>query len=415
MRRSRLGLGVFGVCAVMLIAGAPPASAATETPVDCGAGADLQAAINAAPKGATLDISGTCVGTFEVDKRLVLKGVSNAVLDAQGQGTTLIVDRGRVRVKNMTITGGRDAVYPVGGILNVGNLTLNHVTVTGNQAYYDGGIESNYGRLILNHSLVALNQARGSAVFAQESALTVEKSTVDANTGTGIVLQGPNTSLTLVASTVSNNTSDGPGGIENQGSATIIRSTIADNTSRESPPTNVQPSAGGIQNDGTISILESTIVQNIGDHDPGGLLDTTGRTTITATIIGINRAATGIQWDCAGTITSNGYNLVSTDRDPSTYPGHPCSLETASAPTDILGPLNSDFPVLNPVLLALGNYGGPTQTVKPAADSPAVDAIPVGALTADGTTQLCPASGSVDQRGTRRPKGSACDIGSVER
>lgn len=401
------------VMAVFMLGSSVPALGATETQVDCGSGADLQAAIDAAAPGDVLDISGTCVGTFEIAKRLVVQGVSNAVLDAQGRGTTLSVDKGRVHVKNLTITGGRPVENFVAGILNSGNLTLNHVTVTGNLAPSSalGAIENIFGSLLLVRSTVAGNEGGVGGLYTSCAAATVRKSTIGPNTGTGIsntdggCLTGD---LTVVDSTVSNNTSDAAAGIENTGSATISRSTIANNTSRNSPSTNVHPSAGGIQNDGTISILESTIAFNVGDHDPGGLLDTTGRTTIAATIIGVNRAGNGSNWDCAGSITSNGYNLISTPRDPPTYPGQACSLETASAPTDILGPLN-------PVLLALGNYGGPTQTVKPGATSPAIDAIPVDALTADGTTALCPASGSTDQRGRPRPNGPACDIGSVER
>jgi hypothetical protein len=400
--------------ALVMLGGAGPALGATETPVDCGSGADLQAAIDAAAPGDVLDISGTCVGTFQIAKGLVLQGVSNAVLDAHAQGTTLTVDKGRVRVKNLTITGGRPLENIVGGILNSGNLTLNHVTVTGNLApTWDtniGAIENVGGPLLLVRSTVAGNEGAIGGIYNQCATATVRKSTIGPNTGSGIVNVDVclNEVLTVVDSTISNNTSDGAAGIENQASATIFRSTIANNTSRNSPSNNVHPSPGGIQNDGTISIVESTIAFNVGDHDPGGLLDTTGRTTIAATILGVNRAGNGLAWDCAGSITSNGYNLVSTPRDPSTFPGQPCSLETASAPTDILGPLN-------PVLFVLGDYGGPTQTVKPGAKSPAVDAIPVDALTTDGTTALCPASGSTDQRGRPRPNGPACDIGSVER
>lgn len=115
--------------------------------MDCGAGDDLQAAITAAPSGAILDVSGTCAGVFTVGKHLTLRGRPSATLDAQGVGTTLTITRGGVRVSWMTITGGKDVRDNTrGGILSDGNLTLNHVTVTGNQARAVGGIQTGLGR-----------------------------------------------------------------------------------------------------------------------------------------------------------------------------------------------------------------------------------------------------------------------------
>jgi hypothetical protein len=51
----------------------------------------------------------------------------------------------------------------------------------------------------------------------------------------------------------------------------------------------------------------------------------------------------------------------------------------------------------------------------PNTTSPAVNKVPVGATSSDGTLALCPLSGTTDQRGIARPQGSACEIGSVER
>lgn len=63
------------------------------------------------------------------------------------------------------------------------------------------------------------------------------------------------------------------------------------------------------------------------------------------------------------------------------------------------GDLHSD-----PKLSSLGDHGGPTPTMLPAAGSPAIDAA--------GTGPPCTA---FDQRGVSRPKGAACDLGAVER
>ena len=57
----------------------------------------------------------------------------------------------------------------------------------------------------------------------------------------------------------------------------------------------------------------------------------------------------------------------------------------------------------DPMLGALANNGGPTQTLLPLAGSPLLDAIPPAACGAN-----------VDQRGVTRPQGTGCDIGAVE-
>jgi len=80
-------------------------------------------------------------------------------------------------------------------------------------------------------------------------------------------------------------------------------------------------------------------------------------------------------------------------------------------PTDVLG---GDGTSMDPDLKVLGNYGGPTETMPPEGRSPAMNAIPVDALSADGTIALCPASGTTDQRGRQRPQGPGCEIGAVE-
>jgi hypothetical protein len=88
--------------------------------------------------------------------------------------------------------------------------------------------------------------------------------------------------------------------------------------------------------------------------------------------------------NCAGSssppaITDGGHNLSFPD---TTCPG-----------------INAD-----PEFLTFNDYGGPTETLGLAAGSPAIDQVPV-------TGAGCPAT---DQRGVKRPQGSACDIGAFE-
>jgi hypothetical protein len=114
-------------------------------------------------------------------------------------------------------------------------------------------------------------------------------------------------------------------------------------------------------------------------------------------------------WDCAGPLISNCCNLIGTTDQSSIYPSHPCSY-TADA-TDQAG---GQAPI-KPRLLPLAAHGGPTQAMPPRATSPAVDAIPLGALALDGNHATVSGFGSTDQRGRPRPDGPACDVGSVEK
>src|SRR5207244_1623464 len=84
--------------------------------------------------------------------------------------------------------------------------------------------------------------------------------------------------------------------------------------------------------------------------------------------------------NCAGGVTSAGHNLESANT---------CGLKKPG-----------DMKNRNPKLGTLASNGGPTRTLALRRGSPAIDA-----------ALKCPAT---DQRGVRRPRGRACDIGSFE-
>jgi fibronectin-binding autotransporter adhesin len=398
-RRLVRWLAGLGLLSSAFLAGGSTGFAATETSVDCGAGADLQGAIDVAPKGAILDISGTCHGTFSVGKRLVLRGVSSAVLYGSSSGSpTVTVTASSVRMSRLVVTNGAAPGY---GVRNSGTLVLSHVTVIQNG---DGGIV-NSGTLTLERSAVTSNGVDDGFEFGlgNSGTATITQSTISGNSGTGI---GNGGTLRLVASTVSTNRSAlDPGGITNGGTMMITRSTIVGNSDQNGDGSS---GTGGIVNHihGTLTITASTIAGNNGDDGAGGLYnEDTATVTVAATIIADN-AISGHAWDCTGTIGSGGYNLIGSKVH---WFGPDCDVDAQA--TDQIGGATPIDALLKP----LGSYGGPTQTMKPLASSPAVDAIPIGALATDGTTQLCPASGSTDQRSRPRPDGPACDIGSVER
>ena len=100
------------------------------------------------------------------------------------------------------------------------------------------------------------------------------------------------------------------------------------------------------------------------------------------TILASNTATTASD-DCAGGMTSLGYNIAS----------------DASCALGGTGDLNSTNPLIGP----LANNGGPTQTHALLSGSPAIDLVPLSSRTV-----------STDQRGIARPQGAACDSGAYE-
>jgi CSLREA domain-containing protein len=105
----------------------------------------------------------------------------------------------------------------------------------------------------------------------------------------------------------------------------------------------------------------------------------------------------GSQSDCGITIvagSSRGGNCSGSSPSAITDAGQNLSFPDTTCPG-----INGD-----PKLLGLKNYGGPTNTLALASGSPAIDQVPA-------TGAGCPPT---DQRGVKRPQGSACDIVAFE-
>jgi hypothetical protein len=189
---------------------------------------DLQSAVNAAHRGATLLVTGTCTGTTTIAKHLTLKGerrgaTSAPTLDGAGaSGSVLTIDAGvHVSVDSLTITGGNTSGQGGGISVNPGaTVVLNHSTISGNAAGFGGGIASDYGRVILNHSRITANSATvdgGGADIYPGGALIVRRaSRIDDNradlNGGGIANFDSGTVMLKGGSTISGNAVAGSGG-----------------------------------------------------------------------------------------------------------------------------------------------------------------------------------------------------------
>jgi hypothetical protein len=200
-----------------------------------------------------------------------------------------------------------------GGIRNLGNLTLNRVTVSGNSAENNGGGISNApgAVMVINDSTISGNEIRG---------------------GSAPVVGG---------------------GINNEGSLTIRNSTISGNTSSND--------GGGIANGGTLNLDSVTVTANSalgaaeGAEGAGVLLEGFGTFTVRNTILAGNSGAE----DCRNlfsSITDDGHNLVQTQSGCGFVDGVNGNIVGQAA---VLGPLR--------------NNGGPTRTHALLAGSPAID------------------------------------------
>jgi filamentous hemagglutinin family protein len=331
-------------------------------------------------------------------------------------------DDGTLIVSNSNIAGNV-AVTGDGGGINFdqnGTLTIQDSIISGNTAG-DGGIFDHGGGVYfrdnataaLTNVTIANNVANGGdgggIRVNNNGSLTVRNSTISGNSagdnGGGIYLHDDGV-VSLTNSTISGNVaSDDGGGInfENRGNAVLHNSTLSGNLAGEegggiyfdgNGVANVSNSTisgntatlagGGVyaRDNANITLGNTTIAFNTAGTDGGGIDIRNGTGTLNNTIVANNRAVAAGP-DLSGTFTANS-SLI---RDP--------SGATLGGSSNIIGQ--------DPLLLPLGNYGGPTQTHALQPDSPAING---------GNDGL--ASGlTTDQRGAIRFF-NRVDIGAVE-
>lgn len=248
------------------------------------------------------------------------------------------------------------------------------------------------------------NSGGGGVYSTFNSSLVLTNSTVSGNRaqgGGGVESYGV---LTITNSTVSNNQADvgGGGGVRGFGLVTIINSTISGNSTNYA--------GGGLYYhntaipSGSVAIFNSTITLNTASVEGGGILNVLNIGTISVrnSLIAGNVTSSGQAPECAGTISSQGYNLLknSTGCDFSATTGD--QVGTGVSPID-------------PVLSTLQDNGGTTFTHALSPSSPAIDAgDPTGCR--DNTGSLL----ATDQRGYNRTTDgdldgiANCDIGAYE-
>ncbi|MEM8641160.1 MAG: CHAT domain-containing protein [Cyanobacteria bacterium P01_G01_bin.54] len=264
--------------------------------------------------------------------------INNNVAGDEGGG---IWAEQTVNVNDSTISGNSALDDDGGGInSNLGNITLNHSTVSGNSAGDDGGgIESGNGVITLNNSIVSGNSAadNGGGIASNNGNIMLNNSTVSGNSthkdGGGIAntygtvhlddshltgnlagedggglnsVFGP---VTLTDTLVSGNSATrSGGGIYSSSDVTVSDSTVSGNTAlfngggirgqRDVTLTHAVlvnntvlfGNGGGVDNDSNLAVNYSTIAHNFANRNGGGIYGG-GTTTILGSTISGNTAS----------------------------------------------------------------------------------------------------------------------------
>ena len=336
------------------------------------------------PGTLTLSIGGTgenlaATGDLDIDPPLEIRGVGSAAVGGttiNGAGLDRVFDIGtpphvatgvdRVEFRDLAITGGDAGSNNGGGILLATDFPLDLIGV----------------RLFANHGIRGSAISSSNASFFGTGNRPVRMLLTDIENNTGGMALFLHEARLERSSLINNTNSQGNnGGGAEFLAADIVNSTVSGN----------HASATGAFFANSAVIDSSTIHNNTADFAPGGvfLLE---RSAFRNSIVSLNKVGASSE-NCSSNmlgIGTAGHNLT----------------DTASTDCDLTS--GTDTVSTNPLLGALANNGGATQTHLPQTGSPAID---------HGDPLSCPPA---DQRGSPRPRdgdnngSSICDIGAVE-
>ncbi len=408
--------------------------------------ANTNAAVDACQAGAagadTITFSGNGVITLNSG----LPGIT-------GAGGPLTIDGGG----DITVSG--NALYRVFHVYTGGELTLQNLVVSQGYAGAGGGLYNDGGTVTIEQCTFASNTAsnEGGGGLRNLGNATISTSVFSNNTANGDYFGGGGILssaglLTISGSSFLNNTAggNGGGGIATNMDYDFLTLVISDTTFSNNQAVGDYGSGGGIFSNGDLTISGSTFGGNqasgLSEGNGGGLFHINSAAAITNSTFSGNAAAGsggGIYYrDDVGmalanvTISGNSANTNSDDTGDgggiyvASWSGNPPTLQNSiladNTDSDGQGPdgwgdlvsldynmiqdttgLNISGPTLHnltaqdPVLGALADNGGPTQTMALMRNSPAIDS-------ADPAVCL-----AVDQRGEPRAD-LRCDIGAFE-
>ncbi len=297
----------------------------------------------------------------------VTSGGAGGGLENNGSGTAT--------VSNCTFTGNNAPVTGPSagsgaGIGNSGTMTLSNSTFTGNTAASDGGAIYNDGALTVSTTTFANNTALsdGGGIRSSGTSLTLNSSTFNGNyaAGAGGGIEISDAQAAITNCTFVNNSSISQGGgieAESAGGPVIITNTTI--TGNRSIDGSLERLGGGLYNDRATTLFNTIVIGNF----QGAAPSTTPN-------------------DVSGYVNSgSAYNLIGTIGSGL-----------------VNGVDGNQIGLVSPLLGALANNGGPTQTVALLPGSPAIGA--------GSTAYVTP--GETDQRGLPRVVNGSVDLGAFQ-
>ena len=357
----------------------------------------LRAAIQEANR-----LSGTHVITLPAGTYVLAIAGSNESAAATG-------DLNIATGKNITINGASAATTIIdanridrafestGG--NLTSLTLNDLTVQngaptrfGGCFYMSTGAQLTLTRVVVKNcraSTFGGSGVGGAFYIFFGSILTLTDTTIAQNVSdTGGAIAIGHATATMNRTTISGNSAGSGGGIfsDSPSAVTLTNSTISGNIATDSGGAMYFQGNSG----SSLTLANVTIASNSSGRLGAVRMINAGLYKVKNSIIAnstdsVGAASANCSTSNGGLITDLGNNLE--------FPGTACGFSLASARR------------ADPLLGALANNGGATQTHALGAGSPAIDA-------GDPATCLAPPVSGVDQRGFARP--AACDIGAYE-
>jgi len=312
---------------------------------------------------------------------LIIEHKGNAELQISGNG---------LAIRIFTIDSGVEATLQItfilgstgGGILNNGALTILNSAIFNNSTTQDGGGVLNNGSLTVVNSTFRINYAGedGGGIFNSSSG-TVRvmnatffdnRATNDGYSGGGIFNNG---NMIVTNSTFTNNKADSRGGaVDNLATLTLVNSTINNSS------TDIGYS--GVSSSGTLAVYNSIVAKNTSSATPGSPEDV----------------------ECYSTGTLTIHNTLVEDGS--------CGI-TSGVNGNLMG---------DPLIGSSSSNGGLTQTHRPLAGSPVINAgsnsyLKESALSLDFNSDGDMADTlTTDQRGTGydRIVTTTVDMGAVE-
>lgn len=343
-------------------------------------------------------------GDLDIKSDLTIKGVSSASTIIYGSQLDRVFDvfHSKLHLVRLTVNNGRTSGD--GGNIRVragATLTVNHAEVIyGTSTNGGGGGIFNQGTVKFKNSILFGNKANGGDGGGLNNNHLAKFNRSEVRTNTAVDGGGLSNAaiLTVNNSTLYDNSSIQDGGaVISTSIMHLTDSTVTRNTA-------LAGNGGGVMNIGLADFFNVTLASNqAGDGKTGGGIFnvSSGGARLRNTLLDSNTVVQSTPPffyfnDCAGSLASEDYNLVSDGG---------CSLSGGAH--DKLG--------INAGLDVLLNAGGPTPTMPLLPGSPAIDG-----GNPQGCRDLRNVSLTTDQRGSPRPVDGdgngkkRCDIGAFE-